>query len=72
MEAYVQYITERGGAAEKSGNVKQALAGYNELLRFAQRVDLDAKTPSEQYLARDIGEMAGKTRAALRLARPVR
>ena len=60
MDAYVQYVTQRGGAFEKSGNAKQALAGYNELLRFAQRVALDAKTPFEQYIARDIGEAAGK------------
>jgi hypothetical protein len=65
MEAYVQYITERGGAAEKSGNVKQALAGYSELLRFAQCVALAAQTPSEQYLARDIGEESGKKLAPL-------
>lgn len=65
MDAYVQYVTERGDTFEKSGNVKQALAGYNELLRFAQRVALDAKTPSEQYLARDIGETAGKKLAPL-------
>ena len=60
MQAYIQSVTERGDALEKSGNPKQALAGYHELFLFAQRVELNAKTPGEQYLARDIGESAGK------------
>jgi hypothetical protein len=60
MEAYVQYLTEQGDTLETSGNKQQALASYYELLRFAQRVALVAQTPSEQYLARDIGEAVGK------------
>jgi hypothetical protein len=64
-EAYIQYVVNRGAALEKSGNTPQALAAYSEMMQFAQRIALNAKTPSDGYLAREIGGTAGEKLAPL-------
>jgi hypothetical protein len=65
VEAYLKYVTDRGSSFEKVGNTQQALAAYSEILRFAQRMHLNAEAPGEQYFADEIGRTACEKLAPL-------
>ncbi len=65
LDDYADYLTDRASASEKAGDTQQALAGYSEILRFAQRVKLNAETPDEQYFAERMGQAAGEKLAPL-------
>jgi hypothetical protein len=58
LEAYAQFVTQRGTDLEKAGHKDQAIAAYSEVLQFAQRAALHAQTAGEQFLARQICESA--------------
>jgi tetratricopeptide (TPR) repeat protein len=65
LDDYAQFLEDRGSACEKAGNTQQALASYSEILRFAQRIKLNAETPDEQYFAERMGQTAGEKLAPL-------
>jgi tetratricopeptide (TPR) repeat protein len=60
VQAYVQFLLDRGTALEKSGHAQQAIASYSEALQFAQRASLSAATPIEQFFAQKIGSDASE------------
>ena len=65
LDDYAKFLTLRGKESEKIGNTQQALAGYWEILHFAERVKLGAETPDEQYFAERMGQTAGEKLAPL-------
>jgi hypothetical protein len=60
VRGYTRFLTERAALFERQGNAEQAIATCSQILRFSQRMSLNAELPAELFFAQAIGEKAGE------------